>query len=42
MQAIKDSIKLEIYPNDDREAMGELYLDDGENMRYEEGEKTYV
>ena len=41
-QAINDPIKLEIYPDSNQTATGDLYLDDGENMRYQDDEKTYV
>ena len=42
LEAINDPIKLDIYPDEDKAASGNLYLDDGENMQYAQDEKTYV
>lgn len=42
MKAIKNNIKLEVYPDSHQYAIGVLYLDDGESLKHEQGERTLV
>ena len=42
MKAIKNDIKLDIYPDSHSYASGVLYLDDGESFKHEKGERTLV
>ena len=42
MKAIQNDIKLDIYPDSHSYAIGILYLDDGESLKHEKGERTLV
>ena len=42
LNAIKNNVGLEIYPDQSNEAMGTLYLDDGDSYAHEKGSFTLV
>jgi len=42
MQAINDPVRLEIYPNSTQGAYGDMYIDDGETMAYQQDQRTLL